>query len=220
LKGWSGIHNWFRARPLGLARAPITKGEIERIDAAAEVRIAKRHLDKLDTARTPMVVLAQVEAHEAGLLFVDGKLAERLPAERHAFWAVGRTVKVAKIDTRPMPLEVTAQERELLNKVVEAERTAKANLIRRQEETAATRDLEMLRGHRRVRLSEPQRLVGGNLGACNLDGLRAEPVAVVERHEAARTEHTLKPAIAREECTLVVLHDDVELEQHDTVSNH
>jgi chorismate mutase len=132
LKGWSGIHNWLRARPLGLARAPITKVEVERIDAAAEVGVAKRHRDKLDTARTPMVVLAQVEAHEAGLLFVDGKLAERLPAGRHAFWAVGRTVKVAKIDTRPMPLEVTAQERELLNKVVEAERTA--NLIRRQEE--------------------------------------------------------------------------------------
>jgi len=31
--------------------------------------------------------------------------------------------------------------RELVNKVVEAERTAKANLIRRQEETAATRSL-------------------------------------------------------------------------------
>src|SRR5262249_15285681 len=31
--------------------------------------------------------------------------------------------------------------RELLNKVVEAERTAKANLIRRQEEPAATRSL-------------------------------------------------------------------------------
>ena len=31
--------------------------------------------------------------------------------------------------------------RELVNKVVEAERVAKANLIRRQEETAATRSL-------------------------------------------------------------------------------
>jgi regulator of protease activity HflC (stomatin/prohibitin superfamily) len=215
----------------------ITKIDVERIDAAAEVRVAKRHLDKLDPARTPIVVLALVEAHEAGLLFVDGRLAERLPAGRHAFWAVGRTAKVQKVDTRPMPLEVTAQEiltkdrvgirvtltaftkvvdpekaalaagdvgntiyrliqfaireavatrtldeilaardtidrevrsyvteragalgveigeigvkdvilpgdvRELLNKVVEAERTAKANLIRRQEETAATRSL-------------------------------------------------------------------------------
>jgi regulator of protease activity HflC (stomatin/prohibitin superfamily) len=215
----------------------ITKVDVERIDAMTEVRVAKRHLDKLDPARSPMVVFGQVEAHEAGLLFVDGKLIERLPAGRHAFWAVGRTVKIQKVDTRPTPLEVTAQEiltkdrvgirvtltaftkvidpekaalaagdvantlyrlvqfaireavatrtldeilaardtidrevrafvteragalgveigeigvkdvilpgdvRDLLNKVVEAERTAKANLIRRQEETAATRSL-------------------------------------------------------------------------------
>ena len=216
----------------------LTRVDVERIDAAAEVRVAKRHLDKLDPARSAsLVVHAQVEAHEAGLLFIDGKLVERLPAGRHAFWAVGRTVKVAKVDTRPTPLEVTAQEiltkdrvgirvtltaftrvvdpekaalaagdiantlyrlvqfaireavatrtldeilaardtidrevrefvgaragdlgveigeigvkdvilpgdvRELLNMVVEAERTAKANLIRRQEETAATRSL-------------------------------------------------------------------------------
>ena len=215
----------------------ITRVDVERIDATTEVRVAKRHLDRLDPVRSPMVVHGQVEAHEAGLLFVDGKLTERLPAGRHAFWAVGRTVKIQKVDTRPTPLEVTAQEiltkdrvgirvtltaftrvtdpekaalaagdvsntlyrlvqfaireavatrtldeilaardtidrevrafvteragalgveigeigvkdvilpgdvRELLNKVVEAERTAKANLIRRQEETAATRSL-------------------------------------------------------------------------------
>jgi regulator of protease activity HflC (stomatin/prohibitin superfamily) len=215
----------------------VTKVDVERIDVGSEVRVAKRHLDKLDLARAPMVVQSVVEAHEAGLLFIDGRLTDRLTAGRHAFWAIGRTVKVQKIDTRPTPLEVTAQEiltkdrvgirvtltaftrivdpeksalaasdvantiyrlvqfaireavamrtldeilaardtidreirtfvaeragnlgveigeigikdvilpgdvRELLNKVVEAERTAKANLIRRQEETAATRSL-------------------------------------------------------------------------------
>jgi regulator of protease activity HflC (stomatin/prohibitin superfamily) len=215
----------------------VTRVAVERIDAGAEVRVAKRHLDMLDLARTPLVVHGVVEAHEAGLLFVDGKLTERLPAGRHAFWAVGRTAKISRVDTRPTPLEVTAQEiltkdrvgirvtltaftrvadpekaalaagdvagtvyrlvqfaireavatrtldeilaardtidrevrafvtaragdlgvevgeigvkdvilpgdvRDLLNKVVEAERTAKANLIRRQEETAATRSL-------------------------------------------------------------------------------
>ena len=215
----------------------ITRVDVERIDVTTEVRVAKRHLDKLDPARSPMVVQAQVEAREAGLLFVDGQLIERLSAGRHAFWAVGRTVKIGKVDMRPTPLEVTAQEiltkdrvgirvtltaftrvmdpekaalaagdvantlyrlvqfaireavatrtldeilaardtidrevrafvteragvlgveigeigvkdvilpgdvRDLLNKVVEAERTAKANLIRRQEETAATRSL-------------------------------------------------------------------------------
>jgi regulator of protease activity HflC (stomatin/prohibitin superfamily) len=191
----------------------------------------------MDAARTSIVVQAVVEAHEAALLIVDGELREKLGAGHHAFWAVGRTVRLPKIDLRPTPLEVTAQEiltkdrvairvtltafyrvtdpvmaatstadlantiyrlvqfaireavatrtlddilaardtidrevrgyvadrvkalgaeigeigvkdvilpgdiRELLNKVVEAERVAKANLIRRQEETAATRSL-------------------------------------------------------------------------------
>src|SRR5262249_22641870 len=63
----------------------ITKVDVERVNATTEVRVAKRHLDRLDPARTPMVVQAQIEAHEAGLLFVDGELTERLPAGRHAF---------------------------------------------------------------------------------------------------------------------------------------
>jgi regulator of protease activity HflC (stomatin/prohibitin superfamily) len=216
----------------------LTEVDVERIDTGADLRVAKRHLDKLDLARAgSIVVSAVVEAHEAGLLIVDGELKQRLPPGRHAFWQVGRTVKVAKVDLRPQPLEITAQEiltkdrvgirvtltafikvidpeksalsaadiagtlyrlvqfaireavatrtldeilaardtidqevrafvterahalgaevgeigvkdvilpgdvRELLNKVVEAERVAKANLIRRQEETAATRSL-------------------------------------------------------------------------------
>ena len=215
----------------------LTNVDVEMIDTATEMRVAKRHLDKIDVVRNPVVVQAIVGAHEAGLLVVDGKMTERLAPGRHAFWAVGRTVTIAKTDLRPQPLEVTAQEiltkdrvgirvtltafykivdperaalasadvantlyrlvqfaireavaartldeilgardtldaqvrayvteraktlgaevgeigvkdvilpgdvRDLLNKVVEAERVAKANLIRRQEETAATRSL-------------------------------------------------------------------------------
>lgn len=216
----------------------LTNVDVEMIDTASELRISKRHLDRLDVARSgTAIVFAIIEAHEAGLLIVDGELKERLAPGRHAFWQVGRTVKITKVDLRPQPLEVTAQEiltkdrvgirvtltaftkvvdpekaalasadvsgtlyrlvqfaireavasrtldeilaardtidqevrafvserasalgvevgeigvkdvilpgdvRELLNKVVEAERLAKANLIRRQEETAATRSL-------------------------------------------------------------------------------
>ena len=215
----------------------LTSVEVERIDTAADMRIAKRHQDKLDLTRLSVVAHALVASHEAGLLSVDGNLVERLGPGRHAFWQVGRTVAIAKVDMRPVPLEVTAQEiltkdrigirvtltafyrivdpeksalatgdvagtlyklvqfaireavatrtldeilsardridievrafvtaraaalgaeageigvkdvilpgdvRELLNKVVEAEKVAKANLIRRQEETAATRSL-------------------------------------------------------------------------------
>jgi len=216
----------------------LTDVDVERIDTDSELRISKHHLEKLDMTRAGTVATqAVVEAHEAGLLMVDGELKERLAPGRHSFWQVGRTVKVVKVDLRPQPLEITAQEiltkdrvgirvtltafvkitdpekaalatsdvagtlyrlvqfaireavatrsldeilaardsidnevrafvteraralgaevgeigvkdvilpgdvRELLNKVVEAERVAKANLIRRQEETAATRSL-------------------------------------------------------------------------------
>src|SRR5262249_60769111 len=81
----------------------ITRVDVERIDAGTEVRVAKRHLDKLDPARTPMVVLAQVEAHEAGRLFVDGKLTDRLPAGRPGFRAGGPTVQGGKIGTHREP---------------------------------------------------------------------------------------------------------------------
>jgi len=215
----------------------VTQVDVERINTNEEFRVQKKHLDMLDLTHITAVKNEIVETHEAGLLSVDGEFKERLPAGRHAFWAVGRTVRIEKVDLRPQPLEVTAQEiltkdrvgirvtltaftkvvdpetavlkakdvsntiyryiqfaireavakrtlddilaardtidqevrtfvteranklgvevgeigvkdvilpgdvRDLLNKVVEAERVAKANLIRRQEETAATRSL-------------------------------------------------------------------------------
>ncbi|WP_072396383.1 slipin family protein [Hyphomicrobium sp. CS1GBMeth3] len=216
----------------------LTAVDVEVIDTASTWRVEKRHLDRLDAARAGgALVTTVVEASEAGLLFVDGVLTERLVPGRYGFWSVGRQVRIVKMDLRPQPLEVTAQEiltkdrvgirvtltafarivdpekaalaapdvnatlyrliqfaireavaartldeilaardtidrevrayvteraadlgaevgeigvkdvilpgdvRELLNKVVEAERVAKANIIRRQEETAATRSL-------------------------------------------------------------------------------
>ena len=211
--------------------------EVERVDVAREPKLAPRHLTLVDRARNPYVAETVVENHEAGLLYVEGRLVERLSAGRHAYWTVNRKVEVKRLDLRPQAVEITAQEmltkdrialrvtltalrrivdpervasavadvdqwvyrlvqfaireavasrtldevlsakgaldaelrgsvrerlgetgievtelgvkdvilpgeiRVLVNKVVEAERTAKANLIRRQEETAATRSL-------------------------------------------------------------------------------
>jgi regulator of protease activity HflC (stomatin/prohibitin superfamily) len=211
--------------------------DVERIDVASEPRVSPRHLAMTERSRALMVTEAVVENHEAGLLYVEGRLVERLAPGRHAFWNVGRKIEVKRLDLRPQAVEITAQEmltkdrialrvtltafrrivdpervvstvpdvdawlyrlvqfaireavagrtldevlsakaaldaelrayvrervaesgvevtelgvkdvilpgeiRELVNKVVEAERVAKANLIRRQEETAATRSL-------------------------------------------------------------------------------
>ena len=80
-------------------------------------------------------------------------------------------------------------------------------------------DLEVLGGNGRVRIGKQQRLVGRDLGARNLDDLRRQAAAIVERNEAARAEQTLEPAIAHEECPLIVFDDNLEHEQHNTVSN-
>ena len=214
-----------------------TRIDVERIDAATDPKVAARHLKMVARERNPYFTEVVIESHEAGLLYVDGRLVERLEPGRHAFWTVDRKVEVKRLDLRPQAVEITAQEmltrdrialrvtltvlrriadprravaavtdidawlyrlvqfaireavaartldevlsakavldaelrafvrervvetgievmelgvkdvilpgeiRELVNKVVEAERTAKANLIRRQEETAATRSL-------------------------------------------------------------------------------
>ena len=214
-----------------------TKVDVERIDVASDPKVDARHLAMVARERNLLVTEHVVENHEAGLLYVEGRLTERLAAGRHAFWTVGRRIEVKRFDLRPQAVEITAQEmltkdrialrvtltafrrivdperavgtvpdvdawlyrlvqfaireavasrtldevlsaknvldaelrayvrerlaetgievtelgvkdvilpgeiRELVNKVVEAERTAKANLIRRQEETAATRSL-------------------------------------------------------------------------------
>lgn len=213
----------------------MTRVEVVRIDAAANPRIAPEHLRMV--TRGSHLTETVVENHEAGLLYLDGRFAERLAPGRHAFWTVDRKIEIKRLDLRPQAVEITAQEmltkdrialrvtltalrriadperavaavtdidawlyrlvqfaireavatrtldevlsakavldaelrayvrervaatgievmelgvkdvilpgeiRELVNKVVEAERTAKANLIRRQEETAATRSL-------------------------------------------------------------------------------
>ena len=214
-----------------------TAVEVERIDTASDRKVDPRHLTLIDRARNPYGTETVVENHETGLLYVEGRLVERLEPGRHAYWTVNRKVEVKRVDLRPQAVEITAQEmltkdrialrvtltalrrivdperavsavvdvdgwlyrlvqfaireavaartldevlsaksvldqelrafvrerlnetgievtelgvkdvilpgeiRELVNKVVEAERTAKANQIRRQEETAATRSL-------------------------------------------------------------------------------
>jgi regulator of protease activity HflC (stomatin/prohibitin superfamily) len=214
-----------------------TRVDVERIDVASDPKVTPRHLAMIARERNTLVAEHVVENHEAGLLYVEGRLVERLAPGRHAFWTSGRKIEVKRLDLRPQAVEITAQEmltkdrialrvtltafrrivdpelvvtkvpdvdaylyrlvqfaireavasrtlddvlsakntldaelrtyvreriaetgievaelgvkdvilpgeiRELVNKVVEAERTAKANLIRRQEETAATRSL-------------------------------------------------------------------------------
>ncbi|TMJ13451.1 MAG: slipin family protein [Alphaproteobacteria bacterium] len=212
-------------------------------DVNARPRLDKPELIAIEKAELatiggqPPVAVVNVGAAQAGLVFFDGELVETVGPGRYGYWQIGRTVTSKTLDSRPLPLEVTAQEiltkdrislrvtltsflkvsdveraalatpdyqqhvyrlvqfavreavggrtldellndresvddqitahvrrelgdigvdvtelgikdvilpgemRELINKVVEAEKLAQANLIRRREETAATRSL-------------------------------------------------------------------------------
>jgi regulator of protease activity HflC (stomatin/prohibitin superfamily) len=210
---------------------------VEKIDVRGVLRVPREKADLINFSNSAVAVRVLVEPHAIALLYVDGQFIEQLGPGRHDFWRTDRDVKAIKLDIRPQPIEVTAQEiltkdrigirvtlsafhritdpqkvvrgaadlssalyrlvqfavretvatrtldeilaaretvdaelrsfvaersaefgvhitdlgikdiilpgdiRTLLNKVVEAERLAKANLIRRQEETAATRSL-------------------------------------------------------------------------------
>src|SRR5216684_7021519 len=87
-----------------------TRVEAERIDMASDPKVAPRHLAMVARERNALVAEHVVENHEAGLLYVEGRLIERLAPGRHAFWTVGRKIEVKRLDLRPQPVEITAQE--------------------------------------------------------------------------------------------------------------
>src|SRR5258705_16535 len=84
--------------------------EAERIDVASDPKVAPRHLAMVARERNTLVAEHVVENHEAGLLYVEGRLVERLAPGRHAFWTVGRKIEVKRLDLRPQAVEITAQE--------------------------------------------------------------------------------------------------------------
>ena len=89
---------------------------VETIDVEAEPKLTKRQLTELMGATVygralpaPVQAVNVAEAQSAIVLF-DGELFETAGPGRYCYWQVGRTVTSKALDTRPAPLEVTAQE--------------------------------------------------------------------------------------------------------------
>jgi regulator of protease activity HflC (stomatin/prohibitin superfamily) len=87
-----------------------TRVDVERIDVSSDPRVDPRHLTIVDRSRGTVITEAVVENHEAGLLYVEGRLVERLAPGRHAFWTAGPKIEVKRLDLRPQTVEITAQE--------------------------------------------------------------------------------------------------------------
>ena len=90
--------------------------EVTRIDVEANPMLTKAELTAYEKAVMPTrvsgkaIATVSVGASEIGLVFFDGELAETLGPGRYGFWQVGRHVSARTVDTRSVPLEVTAQE--------------------------------------------------------------------------------------------------------------
>ena len=67
-----------------------TRVDVERIDVANDPKVTPRHLAMITRERNTLVAEHVVENHEAGLLYVEGRLVERLAPGRHAYWTSGR----------------------------------------------------------------------------------------------------------------------------------
>src|ERR1700730_13566162 len=61
-----------------------TAVDVERIDVGEDPRVTARHLAMIERNRPTIVTEAVVENHEAGLLYVEGRLVERLAPRRRA----------------------------------------------------------------------------------------------------------------------------------------
>src|SRR5689334_12295490 len=66
-----------------------TSVAVERIDVTSDPRVTARHLAMVERNRSTVITEAVIESHEAGLLYLEGKLVERLAPGRHAFWIAG-----------------------------------------------------------------------------------------------------------------------------------
>src|SRR5262249_42434839 len=87
-----------------------TKVEVERIDVASDPKVKPRHLAMVARERNTLVAEHVVENHEAGLLYVEGRLVERLAAGRHRFWAGGRKIEGKRLGLAPQAGGMSAQE--------------------------------------------------------------------------------------------------------------
>lgn len=89
---------------------------VDVVDVEAEPKLPKRLLTELGQATVfgkplpaPVEAITVGEAQSAIVLF-DNELFETVGPGRQGYWQVGRKVTSATLDTRPVPLEVTAQE--------------------------------------------------------------------------------------------------------------
>jgi len=118
-----------------------------RVNIAAEMRVVdpeRATTEVRDFEETLRLALALAFRKTLGGTTLDGLLADRMAVGADAAEAVRREMAEIGIELREIALKdviLPGDMRDILNRVVEAEKEAEANVIRRREETNATRSL-------------------------------------------------------------------------------
>jgi regulator of protease activity HflC (stomatin/prohibitin superfamily) len=84
---------------------------LETVDIQTDFRVRDDVAQAVqDTGISVFVQFVEIPEYHTGALFVNGKLTETLVVGTHAFWKVGRNLRVSVVDTRLQTLEVSGQE--------------------------------------------------------------------------------------------------------------
>ncbi len=92
-----------------LAPEPV---RVETIDISEQLQVPPQWLVQLRAlpAATCVLTSAEVEAHQVGLLYVNGELRDQLAPGSYGFWSARQRVAVRVVDTRWQTMEVNGQE--------------------------------------------------------------------------------------------------------------
>lgn len=84
--------------------------DVEIVDVSQAPPVPAHRISSLAGIAGYAITVQQIEAHQEGLLYVDGEYRQRLKPGRHAFWSAEHNINVTALDLREQALEVTAQE--------------------------------------------------------------------------------------------------------------
>lgn len=103
---WKGLHD-IRIEVIDIDQ---TVKNSEKLSADLIARLGQTQQRLRAVAGLDGVLLVQVPDFHVGVLTLDGKVQELLPAGAHGFWRYGRKVQVDLLDLRSQVLELSGQE--------------------------------------------------------------------------------------------------------------
>lgn len=109
------IHVWKKAGTIEMElincnkQSPLPTDLLQTLDLA-KLNQASRLIQHNQRISVPPVYTVNIEAHQQGLLYIDGKLEQKLSPGRYGYWQLGKNISCEVYNMRSDMLEVSGQE--------------------------------------------------------------------------------------------------------------